>query len=62
MRIRLASLHNPTLAVSSREIDPLPHQIRAVYEEMLPRTPLRFCSPTTRVRARPSGPTCTPRS
>lgn len=42
MRIRLAGLHDPMLAVSSSEIDPLPHQIRAVYEEMLPRTPLRF--------------------
>ncbi|BCQ10584.1 RNA polymerase-associated protein RapA [Mycobacterium heckeshornense] len=42
MRIKLAGLHDPMLAVSSSEIDPLPHQIRAVYEEMLPRTPLRF--------------------
>nr|WP_255450208.1 helicase-related protein [Skermania sp. ID1734] len=42
MRIRLAGLHDPMLAVSSSDIDPLPHQIRAVYGEMLPRTPLRF--------------------
>ncbi|HCT13446.1 MAG TPA: helicase, partial [Corynebacterium nuruki] len=30
------------LAVTSSDIQPLPHQIRAVYEEMLPRIPLHF--------------------
>lgn len=41
-RIRLAGLHDPMLAVASSNVQPLPHQIRAVYGEMLPRTPLRF--------------------
>ena len=30
------------VAVSSSAVDPLPHQIKAVYGELLPRTPLRF--------------------
>ena len=41
-RIRLAYLFDPLLAVHTSLIDPLPHQITAVYEEMLPRQPLRF--------------------
>jgi SNF2 family DNA or RNA helicase len=41
-RIRLAHLFDPVLAVHTSEVDPLPHQITAVYEEMLPRQPLRF--------------------
>jgi len=41
-RIRLAHLFDPYLAVHTSQIDPLPHQITAVYGEMLPRQPLRF--------------------
>jgi SNF2 family DNA or RNA helicase len=41
-RIRLAHLFDPLLAVHSSNVDPLPHQITAVYEAMLPRQPLRF--------------------
>src|SRR5450432_318731 len=41
-RIRLAHLFDPVLAVHLSRIDPLPHQIDAVYGEMLPRQPLRF--------------------
>ena len=41
-RIRLAHLFDPYLAVHTSRIDPLPHQITAVYGEMLPRQPLRF--------------------
>ena len=41
-RIRLAHLFDPLLAVHTSQVDPLPHQITAVYESMLPRTPLRF--------------------
>lgn len=40
LRIRLAHLFDPFLAVSSSQIEPLPHQITAVYGEMLPRQPL----------------------
>lgn len=41
-RIHLAHLFDPVLAVHTSLIEPLPHQIIAVYEEMLPRQPLRF--------------------
>jgi superfamily II DNA or RNA helicase len=41
-RIRLAHLFDPYLAVSASDIEALPHQITAVYGEMLPRQPLRF--------------------
>ncbi|HEX9413775.1 MAG TPA: DEAD/DEAH box helicase, partial [Ktedonobacterales bacterium] len=41
-RIRLAYLFDPLLAVHTSLIEPLPHQITAVYGEMLPRQPLRF--------------------
>jgi SNF2 family DNA or RNA helicase len=41
-RIRLAHLFDPVLAVHTSLVDPLPHQITAVYKSMLPRQPLRF--------------------
>jgi SNF2 family DNA or RNA helicase len=41
-RIRLAYLFDPLLAVHTSMVDPLPHQITAVYGEMLPRQPLRY--------------------
>jgi superfamily II DNA or RNA helicase len=41
-RIRLAHLFDPYLAISASQIEALPHQITAVYGEMLPRQPLRF--------------------
>ncbi len=41
-RIRLAYLFDPLLAVHTSLVEPLPHQITAVYEEMLPRQPLRY--------------------
>ncbi len=41
-RIQLAYLFDPRLAVHVSQIEPLPHQIEAVYKEMLPRQPLRF--------------------
>jgi superfamily II DNA or RNA helicase len=42
LRIRMAALFDPMLAVTTSDLDPLPHQIRAVYGDLLPRTPLRF--------------------
>ena len=42
LRIKYAALYDPFIAVNSSTIEPLPHQIRAVYEELLPRLPLRF--------------------
>jgi superfamily II DNA or RNA helicase len=41
-RIRLAHLFDPVLALHTSIVDPLPHQITAVYEAMLSRQPLRF--------------------
>jgi len=41
-RIRLAYLFDPMLAVHTSMVEPLPHQITAVYGELLPRQPLRF--------------------
>ena len=41
-RIHLGHLFDPVLAVHTSLIEPLPHQITAVYEEMLSRQPLRF--------------------
>ena len=41
-RVRLAHLFDAKLAVHSSIVEPLPHQITAVYDSMLPRQPLRF--------------------
>jgi len=41
-RIQYAYLFDPLLAVHLSAVEPLPHQIEAVYGEMLPRHPLRF--------------------
>ena len=41
-RINLAHLFDPMMAVHTSNVIPLPHQITAVYESMLPRQPLRF--------------------
>jgi len=43
-RIRLAHLFDPVLAVHTSVVEPLPHQITAVYEAMLPRQPLSLPS------------------
>ena len=41
-RITLAHLCDPMMAVHTSNVEPLPHQITAVYESMLPRQPLRY--------------------
>ncbi|MFO0857064.1 MAG: helicase-related protein [Phycisphaerales bacterium] len=41
-RINLAALFDPLLAVHTSLVQPLPHQIVAVYERMLREQPLRF--------------------
>ncbi|MDD5701026.1 MAG: helicase-related protein [Dehalococcoidales bacterium] len=41
-RINMAYLFDPRLAVHISQVDPLPHQIAAVYENMLPRQPLHY--------------------
>ncbi|MGL6584719.1 helicase-related protein [Aeromonas hydrophila] len=41
-RISQAALFDPMMAVNMANVDPLPHQISAVYESMLPKQPLRY--------------------
>ncbi|HKM38908.1 MAG TPA: DEAD/DEAH box helicase, partial [bacterium] len=41
-RIQLAHLFDPYLAIHKSALEPLPHQIAAVYHDMLPRQPLRY--------------------
>ncbi|WP_207951924.1 SNF2-related protein [Pseudomaricurvus alcaniphilus] len=41
-RISQASLFDPMIAVHTSNVEPLPHQIPAVYEYMLPKLPLRY--------------------
>ncbi|MBN1287648.1 MAG: DUF3883 domain-containing protein [Anaerolineae bacterium] len=41
-RIRLAYTFDPHFAVSLSGIEPLPHQLEAVYQRLLPQTQLRF--------------------
>ena len=41
-RIQLAHLFDPFTAVEASGIEPLPHQIEAVYQRLLPMQPLRF--------------------
>lgn len=41
-RINLAHLFDPLLGVHTSLLEPLPHQITAVYGELIPRQPLRF--------------------
>jgi hypothetical protein len=60
-RIDLAFLFDPMMAVHTSNVDPLPHQITAVYESMLPRQPLRFVladDPGGRVRPSWRASTC----
>lgn len=42
LRIQMAGQHDTMLAVTTSDLEPLPHQIKAVYGELLPRVPLRF--------------------
>ena len=41
-RIRLAYAHDPYFAVSLSGVEALPHQLEAVYEQMVPQSRLRF--------------------
>ncbi|WP_462174548.1 SNF2-related protein [Pseudoalteromonas gelatinilytica] len=41
-RITQAAMFDPMMAVHTSNVEPLPHQISAVYESMLPKQPLRY--------------------
>jgi hypothetical protein len=53
-RIQMAYLFDPYLALSTSLIEPLPHQITAVYGECCRASPRASCSPTIPAPARPS--------
>ena len=53
-RIRLAHLFDPFLAIHTSPIEPLPHQITAVYGEMPPANLSASFARTTPAPARPS--------
>ena len=62
-RISLAYLFDPFLAVQTSNLEPLPHQIDAVYNEDARRASrCASCSPTTPAPARRSWPGCSARS
>lgn len=61
-RISMAGLFDPMLAVATSDVQPLPHQIRAVYGPLLDGRPLRFSSLPTPAQARRSWPVSTSRS
>ena len=42
LRINVAHLFDPMMAVHTSNVEPFPHQVTAVYESMLPRQPLRY--------------------
>jgi len=42
LRIKYSYVFDSRLAIHTSMIEPLPHQITAVYEDMLPKQPLRF--------------------
>lgn len=42
LRVRYAALFDPMLAITGSNLEPLPHQITAVYSQLLRRSPLRF--------------------
>lgn len=42
LRIRDAAKYDEFMSVATSNVHPLPHQLKAVYEELLPRVPLRF--------------------
>jgi superfamily II DNA or RNA helicase len=42
LRIQAAAYSDPMLAVTTSDLEPLPHQIEAVYGHLLDRIPLRF--------------------
>ena len=55
-RIDLAFLFDPMMAVHTSNVQPLPHQITAVYESLLPRQPCSLSWRMTQAQARRSWP------
>jgi hypothetical protein len=53
-RLGLAYEYDPYFSLSISRVDPLPHQLEAVYDYFMRLPRIRFSSPTIPVRGRPS--------
>jgi len=58
LRLGLAYEHDPYFSLSIARVDPLPHQLEAVYDYFIKLPRIRFCWPTTLVPVRPSWRAC----
>jgi hypothetical protein len=61
-RLGLAYEYDPFFSLSIARVDPLPHQLEAVYDYFLKLPRIRFSWPTTRALARRSWRGCCSRS
>jgi hypothetical protein len=61
-RLGLAYEYDPYFSLSIARVDPLPHQLEAVYDYFLSCPAFASCSPMTQAPARPSWPACCSRS
>ncbi len=52
-RINLAYIFDPMMAIHTSMVEPLPHQITAVYDSMMPRQPLRFVDEESKLSSKP---------
>ena len=62
VRIKMAGQFDPMVAVTTSDLDPLPHQIDAVYGHLLPKVPLHFLLADDPGPARRSWPASTSRN
>lgn len=62
MRLALAYEYDPYFTLSIARVDPLPHQLEAVYDSFLKLPRIRFLLAVIQAPARPSWPDCLSRS
>ena len=62
MRLALAYEYDPYFSLSIARVDPLPHQLEAVYDYFLKMPRIRFLLADDPVPARPSWPVCCTRN
>ena len=62
MRLGIAYEHDPYFSLSIARVDPLPHQLEAVYEYFLKLPRSASFWPTIPARAKPSWPACSSKS
>ena len=58
LRLALAYEYDPYFSLSIARVDPLPHQLEAVYDYFMKLPRIRFCWPMTLAPARRSWPDC----